>query len=108
MNERLGIAACRELVSRLEQPRAKLMVVVDLAVVDDGDVAGLIGDRLLAPGDVDDAEAAHPEGRLTNDPAPVIVGAPVPDGVAHPVKQHLVAWAAPARSRESSNAAHQT
>src|SRR5690606_4961552 len=57
VDDGLGVAARGEAVALRFQVRAKLMVVVDLAIEDDVDRPVLVGDRLLAPGNVDDAES---------------------------------------------------
>ena len=50
-------------VARRVEPRAQLLEVVDLAVLHHPDGAVLVADRLVAAGDVDDAEAAVAEHR---------------------------------------------
>ena len=65
------------------QPLAQLAVVVDLAVEDHDRLAVLAEDRLVAGGQVDDAQAldAEPDAGVAVD-APG-VGPPVLDGLAH-------------------------
>jgi hypothetical protein len=53
--DRSSMAAGFERVAQLEE-------VVDLAVGDDVHVAGLVRDRLLSRGEIDDRQAAHAEG----------------------------------------------
>jgi hypothetical protein len=53
-----------ELVTRRFEPRAQLLEVVDLTVLNDPNRAVLVADRLVAAGDVDDAQAAITEDRL--------------------------------------------
>src|SRR6516225_6154392 len=65
--EHFGVAARRETVSRGQELPAQLMVIVDLAVEDDRDGAVLVGDRLVATGDVDDAQAPHAHGDAVAD-----------------------------------------
>ena len=62
VTKRLGVGMRREGVSRTSgAAAADLVMVVDLAVEHDDDRAILVEDRLLASGDVDDAQAAHAE-----------------------------------------------
>ena len=64
-------------VSRVERVpagvelRAQLAIVVDLAVEDHPDRAVLVADRLMAAGEIDDAQPAHAERRAisTNIPS---------------------------------------
>ena len=60
VDEHLGVAARREAVPGALELVPQLAVVVDLAVLDDGDPAVLVGDRLVAGREVDDRE---PPGR---------------------------------------------
>jgi hypothetical protein len=55
------VGAGAEAVARREQPLAQLGAVVDLAVADQRDVAGLVEDRLGAALEIDDAQAAEAE-----------------------------------------------
>ncbi len=59
MDEDLGVRVRRETVAAALQLTAQLAVVVDLAVLDDGDAAVLVGDRLVAVLEVDDRESPH-------------------------------------------------
>ena len=70
------VAAC------LELPR-QLGGVVDLAVADHLDRAVLVAERLLAAGNVDDGEPAHPEGDLAMGVLAERVRAAVHHDVAH-------------------------
>src|SRR6478672_13745859 len=66
-----------------QEPRAELLVVVDLAVEHDVDGPILVRHRLMPAGHVDDAEAAHADGDARRDVIPVVVGPAMPNGVAH-------------------------
>ncbi len=66
VNQRLGIAGGAELMPARHEIGAQFLVAVNLAVEDDPHRTVLIGDRLMAGGEIDDAEAAHA------DPAPAI------------------------------------
>jgi hypothetical protein len=83
MDEDLGVAVVGAEPMPLGLELAtQLGVVVDLAVVDDDHLAGLVGDRLLAAGQVDDRQAAHGQ--------PDPVGAPDARAVRPAVHERLV------------------
>ena len=85
---------------------AQPLEVVDLAVEDDPDGAVLVVDRLVAAGEVDDREPAHPErGAVPREPA-LPVGPAMHDRGQHP----LDAGVARGRRRlapDAADAAHQ-
>src|SRR4029077_13527275 len=62
-----------------------LLVVVDLAVLHDDDVARLVAERLLAAGHVDGGEPPNPRTPAIGEKESVVVRSAVPDGVDHPV-----------------------
>src|SRR5262249_23711686 len=70
----LGIASRREAMSAVFQTTAQAVMVVDLAVEDDPDVAGLIGHRLRAADAIDDREAPMPERRIVRFEIPLAIG----------------------------------
>src|SRR5204862_6994647 len=61
----------------------QLAEVVDFAVRDDLDVAGLVQDRLLPAGEIDDGEAAHAESDTRQRDAALFVGAAVMQHLHH-------------------------
>ena len=65
------------------QLRSQLGEVEELAVEHGGDLARPRCDRLMAAGDVDDAEAAHAKGDTRVDAVPRLVGATVLDRRGH-------------------------
>src|SRR5688500_1891863 len=82
-------------------------VVVDLAVVGDPDGVVLVGQRLMAAGEIDDAEAAVAERRVAVDVQAGAVGSAVRDDVAHPAHALGVTILQPIGRYDSRNAAHQ-
>ena len=60
------------------------LVIVDLAVEHDQDVAVLVRDRLVPAGQVDDAEPPHAEADPALDERAPVVRAAMADRVAHP------------------------
>ena len=62
---------------------AKLAEVVDLAIAHNHQRTVGIGDRLVAPGEVDDRQAPHPDGAAPVGVRPAIVGATVRRDRAH-------------------------
>ena len=73
MHQALGVRVGRETMTGSLQPRAQRLEVVELAVEDRPDGPVLVGNRLVAAGDVDDAQAAIPDAppaaRSTDAPA---------------------------------------
>ena len=80
--------------------RRELPIVVDLAVVDDGDRAVLVVDRLLAAGDVDDGEPPHREADAGLEVKAVAIGPAMGDCVVHPLQARARSIGSePARSK---------
>ncbi len=61
MNQYLGIRLRGEAMTAERQSLAQVAIVVQLAVEDDRDVLGFVPDRLVAAGQIDDAQPAHPQ-----------------------------------------------
>ena len=76
MNQYLGVRLRPEPVAALQIP-AKFPEIVDLAVENRPDALLLIGDGLLAPFQVDDAEAPMPQPDRAVEQEPVLVGTPM-------------------------------
>ena len=94
---------------RASRPRAVVGVVVDLAVEDQPERVVLVGHRLVAGGEVDDAETAEPEadGVVRGDVEAVGVGAAVGDGGGHGAQLALVdARAVRAERDRAADATH--
>ncbi len=64
VDDRLAVALRAEVVFLLHQRAAQFFVVVDFAVEDQRNRAIFVIERLVAPGDVDDAQAAHPHRQI--------------------------------------------
>ena len=90
VDDHLGVALGREPVARADQGLAQLAVVVDLAVEDDDDRPVLVGDRLVAGREVDDAQPLDAETRAVADEVSARVGAAVLDHGAHALEQFEV------------------
>ena len=86
----LGVAGRVEGVSRNLQLDPELAKVVDLAVVDDLQLAVIHRHRLAAVREVDDAEPAEPERRDRILEMPVIVRTSVPEQLGHRLEQRPV------------------
>jgi hypothetical protein len=87
VDDRLGITGGRETMAERFELRAQLEVVVDLAVEDDPDRAGLVVDRLAAAGKVDDAQSPHAQADARLHVDSLVVRPPVPDDFAHAVNE---------------------
>src|SRR5262249_52694892 len=83
---------------------AQLDVVVDLAVLHDGDAA-VDGDRLMTTGDVDDAETRRRQRRRTIDGEPGVVGPAMPERGDHPREPRRVSRP-PGQRDETSDSTH--
>ena len=91
MREHLGVAVRAKPVAGALELAAQLLVVVDLAVLDDGDRAVLVRERLVARLEVDDREPARGEADVAVDERAVGVGAAVDERRAHLVQTARVA-----------------
>src|SRR6266436_986560 len=65
------------------QRLAKFREVVDFAVIDRHDVAGLVEDRLAPACQIDDGESAHGEADAVAEPEAVLIGASVDKARVH-------------------------
>ena len=83
VHDRLGIGIGVELVPVRGELRAQLAVVVNLPVEDHPDGSVFVANRLVAAGEVDDAQAAHAERRAIRDEHPLVVWPAVTDDIAH-------------------------
>jgi hypothetical protein len=83
MEDDLGVGAGAEAVAMGLQFPAQVEEVVDFAVVDDPAGFVLIGDGLVAGGEVNDAEAGHGQGGIAEDHGAGVVGAAVGKGGVH-------------------------
>jgi hypothetical protein len=83
MDDALGVGTGAEGVSLLLELGAQGRVVVDLAVEDGPDGAVLVGEGLVAGGEVDNGEAAMAEKRRRVGMKALVVGTAVADGIRH-------------------------
>ncbi len=83
MRDQLRVAVGGEAMPSRFQSRLELGIVEQLAVEDDDDAAVLVGDRLAAVRQADDAEAAIGETEPVGLEVSVVVGAAVNHGVRH-------------------------
>src|SRR5207247_2924039 len=83
VHDGLRVAPAQEGVTPPLQLVAQLFEVVDLAVAHGPDRAGLVAQGLTPPRRVDDAQAAHPQGRPPADVETLVVGAAVDHHAAH-------------------------
>ena len=83
VDDYFGIGACAEDVALGFQLAAQLAEIVDFAVVDHGERAGLVPNGLRTAGKINDAEAtrAGDDGRC--DQNSFLIGAAVNDGCEH-------------------------
>jgi len=85
---------------------AELGVVVNLTVKDDPDRPILIGERLMAALDVDDAEAAHSQAGAIGYQGSSIVGSTMQDPVVHFEQGGVVGTLTGPIVKDATDAAH--
>src|SRR5258708_772521 len=73
----------------MQELPTELAIVITLPVEYDREFAGFIGDRLVAPGQIDNTEPAHPDPDVAGKQDPLVVGTAMPNGVAHDAKQSM-------------------
>src|SRR5256712_9975701 len=106
VNDHLTVRFRLELVTAANELLAKFPVVVDLAVEDQRNVAGLVGKRLVACLEVNDAQAADGEGQVRRFKFPVAVGATMLETRRHPVDALAMRHRLERQIDDSANAAH--
>ena len=99
-------ARLRNVCPRARKLLLQLEEVVDLAVGDDVHRAGLVGDRLLAGGDVDDRQAPHAERDAGPVHHPVAVGPAVGERPDHASELRLGDRRAQVAIDDAGDAAH--
>jgi len=106
VDDDLGVGVGSEDVPPGEEVLLEVGEIENLAVVDDPDRPVLIGDRLLARFEVDDAQPAHAQGGPAVEVGAVVVRAPMDDGLGHrPEEGRRVGAQAPA-VHEPADPAH--
>src|SRR5712692_8280144 len=106
VNDHLTVRLRLEPVTAANELLAKFLVVVDLAVEDQRNVAGLAGKRLVACLEVNDAQAADGEGQVRRFKFPVAVGATMLETRRHPVDALAMRHRLERQVDDSANAAH--
>src|SRR5674536_397038 len=101
VDDDFAVAPGAERVAGRDELVAQLAVVVDLAVVDEPDGVVLVGDGLMAPGAVDDAEPAVAEAHVRALEGTGVVGSAVHERRCHAPEELPVG-----RAGESEDAAH--
>jgi hypothetical protein len=87
-------------------PATVVFVVIYFAVEDDDAVARLVVVGLMAPLQVDDAEASHPESYVPVHVQALVVGPAVAYGVEHPLDALRIHRVAGVPVNDSGDAAH--
>src|ERR1700722_10017258 len=83
MDDGFGVATGAVNMSARFELRAQVGVVVDFAVEDDPDGSVFVTQRLLAGGEIDNAQATHTQRGRTVDADAFIIGATVGNSIAH-------------------------
>src|SRR5207244_4704610 len=111
VDDHLGVALSREPVSECFELAAQRSEVVNLSVEDNPRGLILVGHGLSPGGEIDDAQAAHPERSPAVDEDAFIVWATMTDRRAHVPKQlaplaGVAEWRRARRLYETGDAAH--
>ena len=105
MRDDFGVAVGPGPPARARELLAQLDVVVDLAVLRDGDRAFVYRDRLMTAGHVDDTQPRRPERRRPLDEVALIIGPTVLQRPHH-AGEPLGIRRTPGQREETSDAAH--
>src|SRR5262245_16096275 len=105
MDDHFGVGPGLEAMPALDQRLTQLDMVVDLAVENRPDRAVLVGERLVAGLQIDDAEPPVPQSHRPAHVIAVVVGAAMAQRGRHPTHDVDVG-ALVARTQEAGNAAH--
>jgi hypothetical protein len=84
VHDRFGVGPCAVRVPLRFELGADIPVVVDLAVEGYPDRFRFVRHRLMAAGQVDDAQTTVGEDRMIISPQPAAIGTPVRKFIAHP------------------------
>ena len=83
MRDRLAIALRAEAMTASAQLVAQLTVVVDFSIEDEGDRLVFVGERLIATGDINDAQTAHGQADIAVDEVAGAIRTAMPQPVVH-------------------------
>src|SRR6185503_19275874 len=108
VDDDLGVGVRPEDVALGLELRLALRIIEQLAVVDDGDGAILVEDRLRAVAETDDRQAAVGEAEAGTDEVAVRVGAAVPDRIRHLLQHPRVGLPLTGEVDQSCDAAHRS
>ena len=106
MNDDFGVAVGLEAMALFFELGAEFEEVVNLAVENGPCAAVFVENRLMASGEVDDAESAHAETGAVGDVESLVVGAAVDDLLAHMVHECFGDIALASCANDSSDSTH--
>ncbi len=106
MHDELGVGVGAKDVTLGLQRGLALGIVEQLAVVDDGDGAVLVEDRLPAIAQADDAQPSRGEAQTRPEQEPVIIGSAMPQGIGHPLHGCRIGLPLARQIDYSCNSAH--
>ena len=106
VNDDLRVAPGAEHVSERLQFRDQLLVVVDLAVVDNDDRVVLVVERLLARRDIDDRKASMAKSDARRDMQAAFVGSTVMLALVHAHERRTVDLATATQVNDAGDSAH--
>src|SRR5262249_30798376 len=102
----LGVAIRVEAMAARLQSRSELRVVEKFAVENDVDTAVLVGDRLFAVSDADNAQASGGQRNTRSIQEPVLVGAAMKEGWSHGARRSRRRRSLTGQVQKPRNAAH--
>jgi hypothetical protein len=105
MNDDFGVRVRAKHMAAPFKSAAQLLVIVNFAVKDDRNVAGLIEHGLTPAGKINNAEAAHSKHNRGSDEQSVIIRATVPDRFHHPARDRFGLFYA-FNPNDAANSAH--
>jgi hypothetical protein len=106
MDNGFGVAAGAVAVALRFEIGAQGGIVIDLPVVNDPNVAGFVGKRLVASFDVDDAQSPHRQTDILFDKIALVVGTAMQDSAIHR-RQRIAAYMPVSISKkDSTDSAH--
>ena len=108
MDPRLGVAAGGQAVPAGQELLAQLGILEQLAVEGDPDRAVFVGDRLPAPGQVDDRQPPGPQRHARLDVELLVVGTAVGDRAGHRQQALGGKLARPGQINRAGDATHGT
>ena len=105
MNDDFGVRVRAKHMAAPFENAAQFLVIVNLAVEDDRDVACFVEYGLAPAGKINNTQAAHSKRNRGSDEQPVIIRATMPNGFHHPARNGFGLFGV-FNSNDAANSAH--